>query len=62
MIATVHLHVLHRTLDPLGIVLAALSLAIVIVLVGFVAAWLIRRRAPVPAPGLPGAETSTLDT
>jgi len=39
VLATVHLHILHHNLDPLGIVLAAL-----VVSVGVVAAWLIRRR------------------
>jgi hypothetical protein len=45
VLATVHLHILHRTLDPLGIVLAALSLMALVIGVAAVAAWLIRRRA-----------------
>jgi hypothetical protein len=45
VLATVHLHILHHTLDPLGIVLAALSLLAVVVSVSVIAARLIRRRA-----------------
>jgi hypothetical protein len=44
VLATVHLHILRHTLDPLGIVLAALSLLVVVVGVSVIAARLIRRR------------------
>jgi hypothetical protein len=45
VLATVHLHILHHTLDPLGIALAGLSLLAVVASVSVIAAWLIRRRA-----------------
>jgi uncharacterized iron-regulated membrane protein len=50
VLATVHLHILHHTLDPLGIVLAALCLAVVVVSVSVIAAWLIKRHARVTDP------------
>jgi len=46
VLATIHLHVLHHTLDPLGIVLAALVVAVGVVLVSLLIAQLVRRRAP----------------
>jgi len=45
VLATVHLHILHHTLDPFGIVLAGLALTTAVVGVSVVVAWLIRRRA-----------------
>ena len=60
MLATVHLRVLHHTLDPLGMVLAGLAIAVIVVLVGLVGARLLRKttdRAP-PVPGAaPGSGT-----
>jgi hypothetical protein len=62
VVATVHLHVLHHTLDPLGIVLAGVAIAAVVVLVCLLASRLIRRRPPAAAsePGAP-TEPGTLD-
>ena len=53
MVATVHLHVLHHSLDPFGIVLAGLAIAVVIVLAGLVGARLVRKKADTvpPEPG-----------
>lgn len=50
MLATVHLHILHHTLDPFGIVLVGLSLLAVVASVSVIAAWLIKRRARVADP------------
>jgi hypothetical protein len=44
LIATVRLHVLHHTLDPLGIVLAALAIATVLVLACFLASRALGRK------------------
>ena len=60
MLATVHLRVLHHTLDPLGIVLAGLAIAVIVVLVGLVGARLLRKPtdAVPPVPGAaPGSGT-----
>jgi hypothetical protein len=45
VLATVHLHVLHHTLDPFGIVLAALALAAVLILAGLVGSRLIGKKS-----------------
>jgi hypothetical protein len=50
VLATVHLHILHHTLDPLGIVLAGLSLLAVVASVGVIVAWLIKRHARLADP------------
>lgn len=58
VLATVHLHILHHTLDPVGIVLAALSLLAVVASVSVIAAWLIKRhaRAAEPAANTPSGD------
>jgi hypothetical protein len=58
MLATVHLRVLHHTLDPLGIALAGLAIAVVIVLVALVGARLLRTPTEGAPPG-PGATTGS---
>lgn len=62
VVATVHLHVLHHSLDPFGIVLAGLAIAAVIVLAGLVSARLIGKKTGA-APAEPGGSTdpNTLD-
>ena len=42
MLATIHVHILHHTLDPLGIVFAALALAAGVLLIALLASKLIR--------------------
>jgi hypothetical protein len=51
MLATVHLRVLHHTLDPLGIALAGLAVAVLVVLVAVVGARLIRPTSDAAQPG-----------
>ncbi len=50
MVAAVHLHVLHHSLDPFGIVLAGLAIAVVIVLAGLVGARLVRKKTDTVPP------------
>jgi hypothetical protein len=45
MLAAVHVHVLQHTLDPFGIVLAALTLAAVLVLAGLGGSRLIGKKS-----------------
>jgi hypothetical protein len=64
VVATVHLHVLHHSLDPFGIVLAGLAIAVVIVLAGLVGARLVRNNTDTtpPEPGTgTGSELSAPD-
>ncbi len=50
MTASIHVHIFHHSLDPLGIVLAALVLLIVVIGLALIAAMLIRRRSRAAAP------------
>jgi hypothetical protein len=62
VVAIVRLHVLHHTLDPFGIVVAGLAVAVVLVLAGLVGARFVRRRADAvpPEPGT-GTRPSAID-
>ena len=62
MLATLHLHVLHHTLDPFGIVLAGLAIAGVLVLAGLLGARLVRKPTDTTPPeSATSTESSTSD-
>ena len=62
MVASIHLHVIHHSLGPFGIVLAGLAIAVVVVLAGLIGARFVRKRAdalpPEPGSGI-GADTES---